>query len=75
MAIGIGLHCWYCDHGPCNGECNQSNYKNENDLSEAKRKLYSLLLNMNPDDMSDLEVDMMHSLSKDKDIQKKLKNG
>jgi hypothetical protein len=23
MAIGIGLHCWYCDHGPCNGECNK----------------------------------------------------
>lgn len=21
MAIGIGLHCWYCEHGPCNGEC------------------------------------------------------
>lgn len=23
MAIGIGLHCWYCEHGPCNGECNR----------------------------------------------------
>lgn len=21
MAIGIGLHCLYCDHGPCNGDC------------------------------------------------------
>jgi mannose-6-phosphate isomerase len=21
MAIGIGMHCWYCEHGPCNGEC------------------------------------------------------
>jgi hypothetical protein len=21
MAIGIGLHCWYCEHGPCNGQC------------------------------------------------------
>lgn len=21
MAIGIGLHCWFCEHGPCNGEC------------------------------------------------------
>jgi O-acetyl-ADP-ribose deacetylase (regulator of RNase III) len=21
MAIGIGLHCMYCDHGPCNGDC------------------------------------------------------
>jgi hypothetical protein len=21
MAIGIGLHCLYCDHGPCNGQC------------------------------------------------------
>jgi hypothetical protein len=23
MAIGIGLHCWYCEHGPCNGDCNK----------------------------------------------------
>jgi O-acetyl-ADP-ribose deacetylase (regulator of RNase III) len=23
MAIGIGLHCWYCDHGPCNGQCRE----------------------------------------------------
>lgn len=23
MAIGIGLHCWYCEHGPCTGECDK----------------------------------------------------
>jgi hypothetical protein len=23
MSIGIGLHCWYCEHGPCNGECSR----------------------------------------------------
>lgn len=23
MSIGIGLHCWYCEHGPCNGECEE----------------------------------------------------
>lgn len=27
MAIGIGLHCWYCEHGPCNGECNKEEEK------------------------------------------------
>lgn len=21
MALGIGLHCWYCEHGPCNNTC------------------------------------------------------
>lgn len=23
MAIGIGLHCWYCEHGPCNERCHE----------------------------------------------------
>lgn len=30
MAIGIGLHCWYCDHGPCNGECKEEIVKHSN---------------------------------------------
>lgn len=21
MGIGMGLHCWYCEHGPCTDEC------------------------------------------------------
>jgi len=29
MAIGIGLHCLYCDKGPCNNDC-------KNDHSEKK---------------------------------------
>ncbi len=32
MSIGIGLHCWYCEHGPCNGECD---IQRERDLREA----------------------------------------
>lgn len=23
MSIGIGLHCWYCEHGPCTGICKE----------------------------------------------------
>jgi O-acetyl-ADP-ribose deacetylase (regulator of RNase III) len=23
MGIGIGLHCWYCEHGPCTGICKE----------------------------------------------------
>jgi hypothetical protein len=44
-------------------------------LSEAKSKLYSLLLSKLPDDMTDNEVDIMYLLSKDEDIQKRLRNG
>ena len=47
MAIGIGLHCWYCDHGPCNGECKREHVivhtesvydkiKNERDRQDTK---------------------------------------
>ena len=27
MGIGIGLHCWYCEHGPCNGTCERQDKK------------------------------------------------
>lgn len=91
MAIGIGLHCWYCDHGPCNGDCNDNNnshensvklpkvkpeydYRKRNHLVDAKINLYRLLLNINPDDMTDEEVDVMYSLSKDCDVKKLLNN-
>jgi hypothetical protein len=33
MAIGIGLHCWHCDHGPCSGEC-----KGDEKERDAKKK-------------------------------------
>jgi hypothetical protein len=23
MAIGVGFHCWYCEHGPCTGDCRE----------------------------------------------------
>lgn len=86
MSIGIGLHCMYCDHVPCNGDCHhytdhlenkvklpvakpEYDFRKRNHLLDAKKNLYSLLLNMNSDDMSDEEVDIMYSLSKDKDIQ------
>jgi O-acetyl-ADP-ribose deacetylase (regulator of RNase III) len=41
MAIGIGLHCWYCEHGPCNGECKIDPCQESpitNVLEEAKLK-------------------------------------
>lgn len=40
MAIGIGLHCWYCEHGPCNGECRDqdSPLKDIYDLIREERK-------------------------------------
>jgi O-acetyl-ADP-ribose deacetylase (regulator of RNase III) len=41
MSIGIGLHCWYCEHGPCNGEC-KNDYSQvspiTNLIEEAKLK-------------------------------------
>jgi hypothetical protein len=43
MAIGIGLHCWYCEKGPCNGECNkEKNEKHKN--SEKFESILNILL-------------------------------
>lgn len=39
MAIGIGLHCWYCDNGPCTGDCKED-FKQQ-DMN--KKKWISLL--------------------------------
>lgn len=41
MAIGIGLHCWYCEHGPCNGECKNDN---EPKVSEKYESILKILL-------------------------------
>jgi hypothetical protein len=40
MAIGIGLHCWYCDHGPCNGECDT--YKSANIYLSEEDKIKNI---------------------------------
>lgn len=42
------------------------------ELLEAKRKLYHLLLNKNSDELSDNEVEIMFQLSKDEQIQELL---
>lgn len=39
MAIGIGLHCWYCDHGPCTGDCKESNRQTTSDSKSINEKL------------------------------------
>lgn len=36
MGIGIGLHCWYCEHGPCNGECTISGQIKKSELRDKK---------------------------------------
>lgn len=43
-------------------------------LLEAKRKLYSLLLELPQDEITDNETDMLFSLSKDEQIQTFLKS-
>ena len=40
MAIGIGLHWWYCDHGPCNGECDT--YKSANIYLSEEDKIKNI---------------------------------
>lgn len=40
MSIGIGLHCWYCEHGPCNGECERD--KETSDKKPDAKKHYLL---------------------------------
>jgi hypothetical protein len=44
-------------------------FKQRAGVLEAKRTLYKLLLDMDPEVMSDSEVDLMYTLSKDKQIQ------
>ena len=46
---------------------------NKTELLEAKRKLYLLLLNLNEDDITDNELDIMLFLSRDEQIQSILK--
>lgn len=38
MGIGIGLHCWYCNHGPCNGECEDHIRKPEKKIKPKNKK-------------------------------------
>lgn len=38
MVIGIGLHCWYCEHGPCNGECEIWEEKRQQALEIAREE-------------------------------------
>lgn len=41
----------------------------ETEIFEAKKKLYSLLLRLDPENITDNEADIMYSLSKDDSIQ------
>ena len=34
MSIGIGLHCWYCNHGPCNNECTKQQNKKQKEMKK-----------------------------------------
>jgi hypothetical protein len=38
MAIGIGLHCWYCDHGPCDRTCLKDQVKTKQEVRDEKLK-------------------------------------
>jgi len=38
MAIGIGLHCWYCDHGPCTNDCFNEKKSVDEKVKEVKPK-------------------------------------
>lgn len=44
-------------------------FRDKSKLLTKKRELYQLLLSMNPDEMTDDDVDLMYMLSKDKQIQ------
>jgi len=44
----------------------------EEELLEAKKRLYSLLIKSSFDDMTDNEIDIMYLLSKDEKIQELL---
>lgn len=45
MAIGIGLHCMYCDHGPCTRECDrQDNPIKSPTKSEIREKKIKTIL-------------------------------
>jgi hypothetical protein len=46
----------------------------KNEILEAKKKLYSLLLTINPNDLTDNEVEIMFLLSNDEQIQNIFKN-
>lgn len=48
MAIGIGLHCWFCDHGPCSGECTREyneNMKKKSKSEKREKKIETILSN------------------------------
>lgn len=38
MAIGIGLHCMYCDHGPCDNSCRKEMEKTKQEIRDEKIK-------------------------------------
>lgn len=44
MAIGIGLHCLFCDHGPCNGDCTK-NIKRQSKAEKREIKIKNILSN------------------------------
>lgn len=43
MAIGIGLHCLYCDHGPCNGDCRSDDQNSDEKKVKEIRKIFEWL--------------------------------
>ena len=47
MGIGIGLHCWFCDHGPCNHNCTNPLFNGElrkDDKKEIRDKKIKIIL-------------------------------
>lgn len=36
MSIGIGLNCWYCDHGPCTKDCEVEKRKTRAEIRNSK---------------------------------------
>ena len=38
MAIGIGLHCMYCEHGPCDYSCRKEREKTKQEIRDEKIK-------------------------------------
>ena len=48
-------------------------FRKRDHLADAKRNLFLLLHNMNSDDMSDIDVELLYQLSLDDSIQSKLR--
>ncbi len=61
MAIGIGLHCWYCEHGPCDGTCLKELKSKEQIRDEKIKKI--LPKTADPDETQAMEDFLRRYLS------------